>query len=112
MPRGVGVQVPPDAPYVIRVPCPLRLSARTSGSHPGKRGSIPLEGAIRIKAILANLAQLVEQIIRNDQVTGSNPLVGSIFQRRLRRQTPLTFRRAPHGGTASNETVCDFGSGP
>ena len=26
--------------------CPLRLSARTSGSHPGKRGSTPLEGAI------------------------------------------------------------------
>ena len=25
--------------------CPLRLSARTSGSHPGKRGSTPLGGA-------------------------------------------------------------------
>ena len=26
----------------------------------------------------ADLAQLVEQVIRNDQVTGSNPAVGSI----------------------------------
>ena len=26
--------------------CPLRLSARTPGSHPGKRGSTPLGGAI------------------------------------------------------------------
>ena len=28
----------------------------------------------------ANVAQLVEQLIRNQQVTGSNPVVGSIFK--------------------------------
>ena len=28
---------------------------------------------------LANVAQLVEQLTRNEQVSGSNPLVGSIF---------------------------------
>ena len=27
----------------------------------------------------ADVAQLVEQLIRNEQVTGSNPAIGSIF---------------------------------
>lgn len=31
-------------------------------------------------AVSANLAQLVEQVIRNDQVMGSNPLVGSMLE--------------------------------
>ena len=29
--------------------------------------------------IPANLAQLVEQLIRNEQVIGSSPIIGSIF---------------------------------
>ena len=29
--------------------------------------------------IQANLAQLVEQLIRNEQVIGSSPIIGSIF---------------------------------
>ena len=29
----------------------------------------------------ADVAQLVEQLIRNQQVRGSNPLIGSLFQR-------------------------------
>ena len=29
--------------------------------------------------IRANVAQLVEQVIRNDQVNGSNPFIGSIL---------------------------------
>ncbi len=71
MPKGVGVQIPPGAPYFFR--SPHRLSVRTSGSHPGKRGSTPLGGAI-----LANVAQLVEQFIRNEQVVRSIRIVGSI----------------------------------
>ena len=51
MSRDVGVQVPPGAPYSsFFKACPLRLSARTPGSHPGKRGSTPLGGAISQKA--------------------------------------------------------------
>ena len=30
------------------------------------------------KSVVANVAQLVEQLTRNEQVSGSNPLVGSI----------------------------------
>ena len=38
----------------------------------------PLESIFRlISATSANLAQLVEQLIRNQQVAGSNPVVGS-----------------------------------
>ena len=29
--------------------------------------------------LYANVAQLVEQVIRNDQVVGSNPTIGSIL---------------------------------
>ena len=32
----------------------------------------------------ADVAQLVEQLIRNQQVSGSNPLVGSSFPRKMR----------------------------
>ncbi len=31
-------------------------------------------------ALLANVAQLVEQLIRNEQVIGSTPIIGSNFQ--------------------------------
>ena len=31
-----------------------------------------------IRALLANVAQLVEQLIRNEQVIGSTPIIGSI----------------------------------
>ena len=41
----------------------------TGGEHPKSRSAF----------ILANIAQLVEQVIRNDQVIGSSPIVGSIF---------------------------------
>ena len=41
MPQGLWVQVPPGAP----MKWPLRLSARTSGSHPGKRSSTLLGAA-------------------------------------------------------------------
>ena len=36
----------------------------------------------------ANVAQLVEQLIRNQQVSGSNPLVGSSASKRLRSLLP------------------------
>ena len=51
---------------------------------------------------LANVAQLVEQLIRNEQVSGSSPLIGSmsyfVSPGRLRRPglTFFTFRTAPH----------------
>ncbi len=36
-------------------------------------------GKIKRKFDYADVAQLVEQLIRNQQVSGSNPLVGSMF---------------------------------
>jgi hypothetical protein len=34
-------------------------------------------------AVCANVAQSVEQLIRNQQVSGSNPLIGSNFQKTI-----------------------------
>ena len=48
----------------------LRLSVRTRGFHPRKRGSIPLGTAINYKG---PLAQLVEQVTFNHWVVGSSP---------------------------------------
>ena len=39
--------------------------------HPANRG-------LRVPASSADVAQLVEQLIRNQQVIGSSPIVGSI----------------------------------
>ena len=41
--------------------------------NPGVRGSIPRLGII----ILCRRSSMVEQLIRNQQVVGSNPIVGS-----------------------------------
>ena len=43
----------------------------------------------------ANLAQSVEQLIRNEQVIGSNPMIGSIFPPHLTR-----FGNPPRSGKA------------
>ena len=40
---------------------------------------LPHLSAVRTQG-KANVAQLVEQLIRNQQVTGSNPVVGSLFK--------------------------------
>ena len=40
---------------------------------------LPHLSAVRTQG-KANVAQLVEQLIRNQQVTGSNPVVGSIYK--------------------------------
>lgn len=50
--------------------CPLRYS----------RAELTARREIVLPPTLeANVAQLAEQVIRNDQVVGSNPTVGSIF---------------------------------
>ena len=54
----------------------LRLSVRTRGFHPRKRGSTPLGTAINYKG---PLAQLVEQVTFNHWVTGSNPVALTIL---------------------------------
>ncbi len=38
-----------------------------------------IEGDWRGTCARANVAQLVEQLIRNEQVSGSSPLIGSLF---------------------------------
>ena len=48
--------------------------------EPGmERGSQTMRFAAIFEAKRADVAQLVEQLIRNQQVTGSNPVVGSIL---------------------------------
>jgi hypothetical protein len=42
-----------------------------------------------IAQIHANLAQLVEQLIRNEQVVGSSPMVGSLKMSQKPVSTPL-----------------------
>ena len=45
-----------------------------------RRGKLGYDGAfrpVRFQAVCADVAQLVEQLIRNQQVIGSSPIVGS-----------------------------------
>ena len=62
----------------------------------------------------ANLAQSVEQLIRNEQVIGSNPMIGSIFLPIQRTLTQLiaplrtkfpVISRASAGETAAQECI-------
>lgn len=72
MPQGVGVQIPPGAPYFPGAPIVYRLGHQVLILERGVR--LPLG----VPFIKANVAQLVEQIIRNDQVVRSIRIVGSI----------------------------------
>jgi hypothetical protein len=55
----------------------------------------------------ADVAQLVEQLIRNQQVIGSSPIVGSITIRRLLFPGKIQSSRIPHGPTcAAAVAVC------
>ena len=74
------------------VPCatgPAKLLAQRSGEDGRQRGAV-LPGGLTpayfrslypagapTLAVSANVAQLVEQLIRNEQVTGSSPVIGS-----------------------------------
>jgi hypothetical protein len=58
---------------------PLNAASR-AGPEP-LRGSSSVRGKVwvRFPRLKADVAQLVERLIRNQQVTGSNPVVGSSF---------------------------------
>ena len=56
----------------------------------GKPGLTILSLTGNVTELKANLAQLVEQVIRNDQVVGSSPTIGSSFFRRRFRQNIFT----------------------
>ena len=60
-----------------------RVEWRWVGQHDRRRHSLPKDACFRTAALLeaplvAALAQLVEHIIRNDGVTGSSPVSGTI----------------------------------
>jgi hypothetical protein len=48
-----------------------------AGQPTGERERLGQHGEERRKQQNADIAQLVEQVIRNDQVVGSNPTIGS-----------------------------------
>ena len=52
-------------------------AVKTSPFHGGNTGSIPV-GVIMMKVIYADVAQLAEQLICNQQVIGSSPIIGFI----------------------------------
>ena len=52
-------------------------AVKTPPFHGGNRGSNPL-GVILCNRIFADMAQLAEQLICNQQVIGSIPIVGSL----------------------------------
>ena len=70
---------------VVRIHlCPLELlfwllgqAVKTSPFHGGNTGSIPV-GVIMIFSFRADVAQLAEQLICNQQVIGSSPIIGSL----------------------------------
>jgi flavoprotein len=59
----------------------------------GWGGGFPLTSAElwNTMTVVANVAQLVEQLFRKQQVMGSSPIVGSTFQSRIRRYGFLCF---------------------
>ncbi len=58
---------------------PIEASGDTRG-HSGSLARFGLDWAAAVTAVsIADVAQLVEQRIRNAQVIGSSPIVGSIF---------------------------------
>ena len=78
---GLGIEDVICAAYVLRELCaPCRLGrCRVGGGAAGAENLAPRPRASRAQPLYqADVAQLVEQLIRNQQVSGSIPLVGSI----------------------------------
>ena len=55
----------------------LGQAVKTSPFHGGNAGSIPA-GVIETDDFCADVAQLAEQLICNQQVIGSSPIIGSM----------------------------------
>ena len=53
-------------------------AVKTPPFHGGNRGSNPL-GVIALRSRYADVAQLAEQLICNQQVIGSSPIIGFIY---------------------------------
>ena len=60
-------------------------AVKTSPFHGGNTGSIPV-GVIMMKVIYADVAQLAEQLICNQQVIGSSPIIGFILSNSITRK--------------------------
>ncbi len=75
MPRHLTL----DLPGAI-IP-PFAAPACSVAELPIRRRQLPLENEVARENSSANadIAQLVEQVIRNDQVVGSNPTIGSNY---------------------------------
>ena len=61
---------------------------KTSPFHGGNTGSSPV-GVILCNKIFADMAQLAEQLICNQQVIGSSPIIGFFEGTRVLEQGPL-----------------------
>lgn len=71
---------------------PVRLSARTPGFHPGKRGSIPLR-ATKIK-IMANHKSALKNIRSDEAKRTRNRLQHKTMRNALRKFQDLTTKKA------------------
>ena len=72
--------MPVFSPVVLTVDFfPVCILLVRTRNHVIKRVQITVLKS-RFQRVIANVAQLVEQLIRNQQVTGSNPVVGSILK--------------------------------
>ena len=58
----------------------LGQAVKTSPFHGGNTGSIPVGVTCFFKQKVADMAQLAEQMICNQQVIGSSPIVGSYLR--------------------------------
>ena len=65
-------------------------AVKTSPFHGGNTGSIP------VGVINADVAQLAEQLICNQQVIGSSPIIGLVFQKTL-----ISYRGVEQSGSSS-----------
>src|SRR5207237_4707641 len=82
---------------LARLPVSLgRVTPSFGAGLPCQSGSCPVSGAHALKALcrarfrFAAIAQLVEHVIRNDGVGGSNPSCGTIFKKSL--SSKLTYK--------------------
>ena len=70
------------APSEFKAVAPGNVPVGHNVGHWAQKKQVGSEETGRSKC--ADVAQLVEQLIRNQQVSGSNPLVGSRFPRKMR----------------------------
>ena len=71
---------------------PFQKNSPKVGKCSGRRAGVPVIYSLALHAPCAVVAQLVEQLTRNEQVTGSSPVNGSMNSQRPASQRAFCFR--------------------